>query len=94
VVFIFLIICAALDIINIFCYHSDSIAEARKEQKIWEKIQEKMGSEHTSESHRLKVPGGWIVRTMVSRYHAGADVAHTFVADPQHEWVLEPEPAS
>ncbi|MBT5338646.1 hypothetical protein HN643_04585 [Candidatus Falkowbacteria bacterium] len=40
-------------------------------------------------SGRLKVPGGWLVRTIVSRYKSGADVEQTFVADAGHEWKLE-----
>lgn len=43
----------------------------------------------TLESHRLKVPGGWIVRSITSRYQAGADVSQIFVADPEHKWQLE-----
>ncbi len=43
-------------------------------------------------SHRLKVPGGWIVRTIV-RYYGGTGVncavEQTFVSDPNHEWEQE-----
>lgn len=41
-------------------------------------------------SARLRVPGGWIVRTVISRYQGGAHCCQTFVADPSHEWVLTP----
>ena len=40
------------------------------------------------ESARLKVPGGWLVRTITSRYHAGASVAQTFVPDADYSWSL------
>jgi hypothetical protein len=43
-------------------------------------------------SHRLKVPGGWIVRTVVhddSDGRSGRAVEQTFVSDPNHEWELE-----
>ena len=40
-------------------------------------------------SHRLKVHGGWIIRTIVSRYKAGACVCQTFVADAEYMWQLE-----
>lgn len=39
-------------------------------------------------SHRLKVPGGWIVRTVMCSYNSGGGVAQTFVADAEHAWKL------
>lgn len=36
---------------------------------------------------RLKVPGGWIVRTILPGF---GGVAQTFVSDPRHRWKLEP----
>ncbi|HXV27138.1 MAG TPA: hypothetical protein VD862_03915 [Candidatus Paceibacterota bacterium] len=39
-------------------------------------------------SDRLRVPGGWIVRTIVTRYQGGSHAAHTFITDPAHEWKL------
>lgn len=48
-------------------------------------------------SHRLQVPGGWIVRTIVKYYQSTGDgagggcaVEQTFVSDPNHEWKIEP----
>lgn len=38
--------------------------------------------------NRLKVPGGWIVRT--SRAD-GNDACQSFLPDPNHEWDLEDE---
>lgn len=38
-------------------------------------------------THRLSVPGGWIVKTELSR-HA---VSLVFVADSGSKWVLTPE---
>jgi hypothetical protein len=37
-------------------------------------------------SHRLKVQGGWIVRTVVFK-GASCAAEQTFVSDPGHEWV-------
>ena len=61
---------------------------------MWEQLAD---SASDASSHRLKVPGGWIVRTVVRYYHigggtgtgAGCAVDQTFVSDPNHEWVLE-----
>ena len=39
-------------------------------------------------SHRLKVPGGWIVRTLAFAYRSGLGVVQTFVEDQRHEWEL------
>ncbi len=46
-------------------------------------------------THRLKVPGGWIVRTMslwgrIGGVESGSE-ALTFFPDPAHTWELEPE---
>lgn len=58
---------------------------------MWEKISDIQPKDEnlTLESHRLKAPGGWIVRSITSRYHAGATVSQTFVSDPNHEWQLQ-----
>jgi hypothetical protein len=48
-------------------------------------------------NHRLRVPGGWIVRTVViafSAHEGGApapscDVEQTFIRDPGHKWALQ-----
>ncbi len=44
-------------------------------------------------SERLKVPGGWIVRTSYLHVVKNAGVAvachQIFIADPSHEWSLE-----
>lgn len=36
---------------------------------------------------RLKVPGGWLVRTVC--YESGVHML--FISDPNHEWELEDE---
>ena len=56
---------------------------------MWKKLND-IKNGHT-ESALLAVPGGWIVRTVVTYYSAtggGAScaVAQTFVSDPEHEW--------
>ena len=61
---------------------------------MWEEILiDAKGNDSTAMfSHRLKVPGGWILQTIVSRYHGGASVEQTFVADPAHQWEIEKAP--
>jgi len=49
----------------------------------WEPIGETMGR---VESARLWVPGGWIVRTVVTRLDAGVHCNQVFVPDPYHAW--------
>lgn len=56
---------------------------------MWEKLKGPGSESCDVESARLKVPGGWIVRTIASRYEAGVDVSQTFVADVHHDWKLE-----
>lgn len=67
---------------------------------MWEIIKEPARGEHGNperkfgleerESHRLKVPGGWLVRTTVSRDgQGGAAVHQIFLVDMRHEWKLE-----
>lgn len=51
----------------------------------WEKIQDKP---HIY-SDRLRVPGGWIVRTVVAfdrMEGSAASAVQTFVEDPNHYW--------
>ncbi len=56
---------------------------------MWERLKD---IEPGAQSSRLKVPGGWIVRTVL-RYDtgegAGCAVEQTFVADAGHDWELE-----
>ncbi len=54
---------------------------------MWETIEELFGA---CNSARLRVPGGWLVRSEVN----GVDGKHpqitqTFIMDPAHTWVLE-----
>ena len=35
---------------------------------------------------RLKVPGGWIVRSRYVRINGGASVHQIFIADQNHDW--------
>ena len=46
---------------------------------MWEDIGE--------ETKRLKVPGGWLVRSNIS-YIGSVSVALTYVPDPDHSWQL------
>ncbi len=63
---------------------------------MWEKIQDVKPEGWPSEkqvSARLKVPGGWLVRSALTlAYGSKGDMSfnmtQTFVADPEHAWVL------
>ena len=58
---------------------------------MWEQIpepEEVTSTEGTIMSHRLEVPGGWIVRTVTSRYDAGTSSSQIFIADHDHSWKL------
>ena len=37
-------------------------------------------------SERLRVTGGWVVRTIASRWKAGTAIAQTFIADVEGHW--------
>lgn len=58
---------------------------------MWERIQVmddvQNFQDSRSFSHRLKVPGGWLVRTVALA--GGAHVSHMFVPDKKHTWKLE-----
>ena len=56
---------------------------------MWEIIpEEKELQENDGQvSARLRVPGGWVVRTHLSGMNSSA-VAQTFVADSSHSWEL------
>ena len=50
----------------------------------WEKLDD---GQSDSDSHRLKVPGGWIIRTVSKTFsRESLNVAQTFVPDPKHDW--------
>jgi len=56
---------------------------------MWENIREsrtgKFDKGENYNSSRLKVPGGWVVRSVVTRYGGGASCSQVFVADPEHK---------
>lgn len=52
---------------------------------MWEELKEKF--EGRAESARLKVPDGWLVRTIVKCYE-NIEVCMIFVSDPNHDWEL------
>jgi hypothetical protein len=54
---------------------------------VWEKI----GS-NTPTSDRLKVPGGWIIRTFIQRgSYAGGSIHQIFIKDENYTWIIEKE---
>lgn len=61
----------------------------------WETLSEENtrhnSSSQTIISSRLRVPGGWIIRTVSSRFEAGVSVAQTFIADGLHQWEITHE---
>lgn len=58
---------------------------------MWEPISDVKphGTDLRLESQRVKVQGGWVIRTLTSRYHAGTVSHQVFVSDPGHEWEIE-----
>ena len=57
---------------------------------MWERIEEPKGTRGLY-SHRLKVPGGWIVRSVVDVVgDTGVALVQTFVSDLNYEWKLNP----
>lgn len=62
---------------------------------MWEEIPEpnnghyQVGNTLVCTSHRMKVPGGWILRTITCGYNIGAAAHQVFITDPQHEWQLD-----
>lgn len=53
---------------------------------LWESILEPQSPVGTVSSARLRVPGGWIIRSIATRMDAGVHASQTFVPDPAHEW--------
>ncbi|HQK99447.1 MAG TPA: hypothetical protein PK090_01675 [Smithellaceae bacterium] len=56
---------------------------------MWERLKDIDPHVQTS---RLKVPGGWLVRSVVKYDTAegtGCAVDQTFVSDPNHDWDLK-----
>lgn len=55
----------------------------------WELINHGISSSVYEETERLKVLGGWIVRTQLHNGKAQAmAVSLVFIPDPKHEWDL------
>ena len=56
----------------------------------WESIADLSDTHHFDSTVRMKVVGGWLVRTVVDNLPDESDgavaVAMTFVPDPDHEW--------
>ncbi|WP_438029886.1 hypothetical protein [Sorangium sp. So ce233] len=56
----------------------------------WEQIQEETKTGHVS--YRTPVPGGWLVAVWAPRQDGAAGSPSgglTFMADPQHDWVVD-----
>jgi hypothetical protein len=53
---------------------------------MWERI----SSGNSICSDRLKVPGGWLVRSYLA-YSTAGSVIQTLVPDPEHTWELKKE---
>lgn len=51
---------------------------------IWETV----AREDFNVTHRMKVPGGWVVRSYIKNQE-DYPVALVFVPDVKHEWMLE-----
>jgi len=61
-------------------YNVDVVIENKLE---WEKI----GDESDPTTHRLIVPGGWIVRSTM--YSTSGGVHQIFIADSLHKWKIK-----
>jgi len=58
---------------------------------MWEQIKDRgqrWGDNVQMSSSRLKVPNGWIVRSVAASSN-GTSTDQVFVADPLHEWKVE-----
>ena len=56
----------------------------------WEKISPGDITGFGGNCFRIKVPGGWLVRSdYCGGIGKGAFVAHIFIKDPNHEWDIE-----
>lgn len=61
---------------------------------MWEEVPEpnygeyKSGNHLKCISHRMKVPGGWILRTITFGYNVGAAAHQVFIVDPEYKWEL------
>jgi hypothetical protein len=57
---------------------------------MWEKIHEPGPRNSLVESHRLKVPGGWVIRTIVTAHGTknGVSVSQVFVPDISQAWTI------
>jgi len=58
---------------------SESVQKKPKES-LWEDIDDS--------SDRLKVPGGWIVRSWISYWNSDGGVHQIFVVDVEHQWKI------
>ena len=60
---------------------------------MWEKLpelEEKAGGDYSvTSSQRMRVLGGWIVRSVVTQVEGGAGVHHIFIADSDHIWKID-----
>lgn len=63
---------------------------------MWEQIsdnniEKSNGAVFKCVTDRLKVPKGWLVRSMLTSYdrEGGASVDQTFVSDPKHTWKIK-----
>lgn len=44
-------------------------------------------------TYRIKVPGGWVIRSRSSYGSSSASIHQIFVKDPKHTWVIKDEQA-
>jgi len=57
---------------------------------MWEQLNDQSRTSSGTEirSSRLKVPKGWIVRSVVASANGGVEAVQTFVEDDGHDWKL------
>lgn len=58
--------------------------------KMWEKLEDPINyNSALSYSHRMRVPDGWVVRSIVTIMHESTSVHTVFVPDKEHLWKID-----
>lgn len=81
-ILLFMISCGTSNEQNVFDDWNEVVIE---KELNWEKIDDTR--QNRSPSSRLKVPGGWIVRSETGAYDGG--IHQIFIADSLHEWRIK-----
>ena len=55
---------------------------------MWEVVSDLVKDGDSCRTSRLRVPGGWIVKT-IFYFSDGSGIAQTFLPDPNYKWKLD-----